>query len=66
MAVLPLEAHMASKKPKQTSYKFDKSVDTGPMNYAGMDPSLAQTLHEERIRRQIQSRVKMDQGKKRY
>jgi len=53
---------MAAKKPKQTTYKFDRQVDSGPADYPNMDPALAQTLHEERIRRQIQSRVKLERG----
>lgn len=46
--------------PKKTAYKFDKSADTGPVDYKSMDPDMAKTVHEERIRRQIQSRLKMD------
>lgn len=32
--------------------KFDKEVDTGPMDYAAMGIEEANTIHNERIRRQ--------------
>jgi hypothetical protein len=41
-----------------TAFKFDKTADTGPMDYGTMDPESAKTIHEERVRRQIQSRLK--------
>ncbi len=41
---------------KMTSFKFNKEQDTGPMDYQSMDPQMANTIHEERIRRQVASR----------
>ena len=38
------------------SFKFDKSVDTGPLPQEA-DPETQQTLQDERIRRQVQSHV---------
>ena len=38
------------------SVKFNKEVDTGPQDYATMEPEMAKTIHEERIRRQVASR----------
>lgn len=57
-----------AKKPRQspTSFKFDKSVDIGPQNYREMDPDLANTIHEERIRRQIQSRMGVKPTKRKF
>jgi hypothetical protein len=44
---------------KKKGYKFDKSVDSGPLNPTD-SPEMQKTIQQERIRRQIQSRLKLD------
>lgn len=44
------------KNPATVNYKFNKSVDTGPLPQDA-DPVLQQTIQDERIRRQIASRM---------
>ena len=46
-------------KRKGTTFKFDKSVDSGPLNPTD-DPELQRTIQGERVRRQIQSRMKLE------
>ena len=51
----------ATKKKKSGGvvFKFDKSIDSGPLNPTD-DPALQKTIQEERIRRQIKSRQKLE------
>ncbi len=58
---------MARKRKNPTgTFKFDKSVDIGPQDYNQMDPSLAQTIQDERIRRQVQSRMGVKPRKRKF
>lgn len=50
---------MKKKKTGGTVFKFDKSIDSGPLNPTD-DPALQRTIQEERIRRQIKSRQKLE------
>lgn len=52
------------KRPTGTVYKFNKSVDIGPQDYSTMDRDMAEVIHQERIRRQIQSRMGIPPRKK--
>ena len=54
------------KSPGDGAFKFNKAVDTGPPGYENMDASMAKTIHEERIRRQIRSRMGLPQKKAKY
>lgn len=49
----------AMKKRRGTTFRFDRSVDTGPLDRTA-DPALQETIQKERIRRQVQSRLKLE------
>ena len=59
-------ARKPRKNPMNASFKFDKAVDTGPMDYKEMGPDMAGTIHEERIRRQVQSRMGVKPRKRKF
>jgi hypothetical protein len=48
-----------SRKKGGTTFKFDKSIDSGPLNPTD-DPALQKTIQEERIRRQVKARQKLE------
>ncbi len=52
--------------PMNASFKFDRSVDIGPQDYKEMGPDLAQTIQDERIRRQVQSRMGVKPKKRKF
>lgn len=51
------------KNPMNASFAFDKSVDSGPLPQDA-DASLQQTIQDERIRRQVQSRMGVKPNKR--
>ncbi len=53
------------RKNPATNFKFDKSVDTGPLP-EDADVSLQQTIQDERIRRQVQSRMGVKPKKRKF
>jgi len=54
------------KNPMNAAFAFNKDVDIGPQNYQGMDPSMAGLVHEERVRRQVQSRMGVKPKKRKF
>ncbi len=59
---------MAARKRKDPALtvKFNKDVDTGPPGYENMDKETAKTIHEERIRRQVRSRMGVSPKGRKY
>lgn len=49
-----LTGHMHEQKP--VNYKFDKTIDSGPLD-PNLDTATQQTVQDERIRRQEQNAV---------
>jgi len=54
-----MQAAAKMKKKKGTIFKFDKAIDSGPLNPTD-DPALQKTIQEERIRRQVKARQKLE------